>query len=297
MSAPGPLLIVDDEPDVRNTLAIALTDGGYEAVPVAGAAEALAALGARPYPVVITDLHMPGLSGLDLMSEIRARHPKTLCIVITGFASLETATESLKRGAHDFIQKPFKIGQIEATVNRALELARAREQVEAYQHRLEEMVVARTAEIRALHQEVVALNDLLIEAQDQPDLEGRLRPFLEHLHGRFGPEESAILVPGVEGWQVAARLGGPTWTLQELRPRLDRVEGIVHLTAGLGQLEEGFLLPLDRNSHRLGIVVAGFRRRSAFLPRDPQVDLWSRQLEAVLLGWHHIHGGGATLGA
>lgn len=290
MTTSEPVLVVDDEREVRDTLASALGQGGFQVLTVRDATEALEALHTREYPVVLTDLHMPGRSGLDLLSEIRARHPDTLCVVITGYASLETATESLKRGAYDFIQKPFKLGQVEATLNRALEFYRSRKQLSDYQHRLEEMVVARTGELRSFHEEVVALNELLIAVQGHTTREGRAMPFLEHFSARYAPDELALVVPDAGGWALAASLGPRTWTIEELAPRLPRLSDVVHLTAGLGQLEEAFLLPLRHGDRLLGAVVVGFRKRSAFQPRDKSVDHWRRGLEAALLGWIHAHG-------
>ena len=94
-----PILIVDDELEVRETLLEALSDQGYSVEAVASAEEALARMAGRVFPVVLTDLHMPGgQTGLDLIGAIRHQFPNTLCVLITAYATLDTSIEALKRG-------------------------------------------------------------------------------------------------------------------------------------------------------------------------------------------------------
>src|SRR5512133_2607648 len=97
---PDPILIVDDEPDLRIPLREALTGDGYTVEDTGSADAALLLLDRKHYPVIVTDLHMPGgPSGLDLIAAVKARDPRTLCVVITGYASLDVAVEAIKRGA------------------------------------------------------------------------------------------------------------------------------------------------------------------------------------------------------
>ena len=292
MTRPGPILVVDDEAEVRDTLQSALDQGGYEAVVAPDAERALDLMARRAFPVVITDLQMPGLSGLDFLSEIRARYPDTLGVVITGHASTETAVEALKRGAYDFIQKPFRITQMEATLDRALEHARTRAQLADYHHRLEELVLSRTREIKVLYDEVLELNGMLRAAQGEEDVSRRLQPFLAHFRRRFGTDEEAILLKLEGQWEVAAQGGPRSWELSELAGRLSRLASPAHLPSGLGSLEEAFLVPLIQGKTLLGALVVGFCLRSAFQPTDPHFGLWCRQVEAALNGWIHLSGRG-----
>lgn len=122
---PDPILIVDDEPDFRIPLREALISDGYNVDDAASAMAALALLDQKHYPVILTDLHMPGgPSGLDLIAALKGRDRNSLCVVITGYASLDVTVEAIKRGAYDFVQKPFKLVEIEAVIDRALEHAR-----------------------------------------------------------------------------------------------------------------------------------------------------------------------------
>src|SRR5690348_12805942 len=102
------ILIVDDEPSIRHTLTLALSDKGYAARAVGDGQEALRELSARPYDVVITDVRMPKLGGLELLEQIRAQHPQTTVIVMSAYGAPDAALEAVKKGAFDYVQKPFK---------------------------------------------------------------------------------------------------------------------------------------------------------------------------------------------
>ena len=85
-------------------------------------AAAVTALAARPVDVVVTDLRMPGaLDGLGLLREVRAHHPATEVILVTAFATADTALAAMKQGAYDYLTKPFKVDEINAVIDRALE--------------------------------------------------------------------------------------------------------------------------------------------------------------------------------
>ena len=184
-----PILIVDDELMVRSTLQEALNKHGYTVDAVASGEEALQLLADRPYSVVLTDLNMPGgPSGLELMAAIRQRHPETLCILVTAFATLDTSIEALKRGAYDLIQKPFRLSEIEAVLNRALEYARLVRQVGTYREELETRILSRTRDLQEAHREAVALCDLSLQGLDAASLDEALKPLLDWLVTRWAPD-------------------------------------------------------------------------------------------------------------
>jgi len=118
---PCPILVVDDDREMADLLAEILVDEGYSARTATGAREALWMLDSVRFPLVITDLRMPGSSGMDLLASIRRHHPQTEVIMITAFGTIDTAIEAIRQGAYDYITKPFKTGQILAVVRRALE--------------------------------------------------------------------------------------------------------------------------------------------------------------------------------
>ncbi len=118
----GRVLVVDDEASMRDFLAICLRRAGHEVEQAASGAAAVTALAARPVDVVVTDLRMPGaLDGLGLLREVRARHPATEVILVTAFATADTALAAMKQGAYDYLTKPFKVDEINAVIDRALE--------------------------------------------------------------------------------------------------------------------------------------------------------------------------------
>jgi two-component system response regulator PilR (NtrC family) len=115
------ILVVDDEPSMRELLTILLRRAGYEAEAVPGGEAALARLDAHRFDLVITDLTMPGLDGMELLRRVQQRPDPPLVVMITAFATTETAVQAMKLGAYDYLVKPFDVEQIQVVVRRALE--------------------------------------------------------------------------------------------------------------------------------------------------------------------------------
>jgi DNA-binding NtrC family response regulator len=115
------ILVLDDEPIVGKRLKPALAKSGYDVDVVETGAEALKLIDERNYDIVVSDIRMEGVDGLDVLRHVRARAPRTLVIMITGFATVEVARQALTMGAFDFIAKPFKLDDLRATILRAAE--------------------------------------------------------------------------------------------------------------------------------------------------------------------------------
>jgi DNA-binding response OmpR family regulator/DNA-binding transcriptional ArsR family regulator len=113
------LLVVDDDRVFREELGELLRDDGHSVAVEGSVAKALEALGAAEFDVVLTDLKMPRTSGMELLREVRARWPRTLVVMITGFATIETALEAMKAGAFDYVRKPFRLDQVRETLRLA----------------------------------------------------------------------------------------------------------------------------------------------------------------------------------
>jgi len=113
------ILILDDEPIVCKRLKSAFEKRGYEVETFFQSSEAFKRITERDFDIVITDLKMEGLDGMAFLTEVKKRSPRTEVIVITGFATMETAKESFKKGVFDFLAKPFKLGEIQDAVERA----------------------------------------------------------------------------------------------------------------------------------------------------------------------------------
>ena len=120
MGRPLEILILDDEPMVGQRLKPALAKEGYRVEAFTAPKEAVARLEEKNFDIVVTDLRMEELDGMQVLESILQRSPKTKVIMITGYATLEMAHESLNKGAFDFIAKPFRIGKIRDTILKAV---------------------------------------------------------------------------------------------------------------------------------------------------------------------------------
>ncbi len=122
------ILVVDDEADIRDLVAGILQDDGYSVRTAANAEAALAAIRARKPALLVLDIWMSagGIDGLELLDAVKIIDPDVPVIMISGHGNIETAVSSIKRGAYDFIEKPFKSDRLMLVVERALEAARLR---------------------------------------------------------------------------------------------------------------------------------------------------------------------------
>jgi DNA-binding response OmpR family regulator len=120
MNSPARILIVDDEQRVRFTLGMALTADDLVCDQAESSEEALQLLASQPYDLVVTDIRMGPVSGLDLLSEIRRRWPGIIVILLTGYASVDSAVQALRRGANNYLTKPVSIEELRAAVREGL---------------------------------------------------------------------------------------------------------------------------------------------------------------------------------
>jgi len=125
------ILVVDDDESLRWVTQAQLQQSGYDVAAAANAASALEQIRNLPADLVITDLKMPGMSGLDLLKEIRASYPEIIVIMVTAFGTVENAVEAMKAGAYDYITKPVNMDELRLIVNRGFENLDLREEVRA----------------------------------------------------------------------------------------------------------------------------------------------------------------------
>jgi two-component system response regulator AtoC len=118
------VLVVDDEENLRHMLQTLLKREGYEPVGVASVDSALRELGNLPYDIIITDLRMPGGNGMDLVDEVRRRNLGSTIVVMTAFGSKDVAIEAMKRGAYDYLSKPFEADELILLLRKAEERER-----------------------------------------------------------------------------------------------------------------------------------------------------------------------------
>jgi DNA-binding NtrC family response regulator len=219
MTAPNPnatrILVADDQPDVREAVRLLLKGEGFDTTTVASPSAVLDALETREFDAILMDLNYArdttsGQEGLDLLSRVRSVDSTLPIVVMTAWGSLELAVEAMRRGAKDFVQKPWENARLLAILKTQIELAQALRK----SRRLE-------AENR------------LLRADGRPTLIAEsavMQPVLD-LMGRVGPSDANVLITGEHGTgkEVIAR------TLQALSPRL----GKAFVTVNAGGLPEG----------------------------------------------------------
>src|SRR5262245_42977097 len=198
------ILVVDDDERLLQTLAILVRQLGHAVLTAPDIATAEKLLAAHEVDLVVTDLRMPGGSGLDLLERVHRSTPETAFILLTAFGTVEVAVEAMRRGAFDFVQKPFDAGEMEVRIARALELRRMRRE-----------------------------RDYLREATDATDgfddligVSAAMRRVFE-LVERVAPSDAAVLVTGETGTgkELVAR------SIHRRSPRADALLVPVNLSA------------------------------------------------------------------
>jgi len=128
MAVKGRIHIIDDEPIIHEVLGDLLTSEGYETESSSGGEEALKKYMHQGYDLVLLDLLMPGMDGIEVLRQIKKINPHAVIIIITAYASVESAISAMKTGAFDYVQKPFKHDELILTIERALEHKKLQEE-------------------------------------------------------------------------------------------------------------------------------------------------------------------------
>jgi two-component system NtrC family response regulator len=134
----GRILVVEDDESLRRVTQAQLEKCGYETAAAADVPEALELLESEPRDLIITDLNLPGASGLELLKQVRLEYPETTVVVVTAYGTIETAVEAMKAGAYDYITKPVHPDELRALVNRVLERRQLIEEVRALRTTLDQ---------------------------------------------------------------------------------------------------------------------------------------------------------------
>jgi len=140
------ILIVDDEAEITAILSD-LFEGKYDCTTAGSAEQALKLLAGENYDLVVSDITMPGMSGLDMIPHVQNSWPNSVVVMISGMQTVESAIDALRLGAFDYVMKPFDLRQVEAVVKRALEHQELIVAKQRYEDHLEELVEQRTAEL------------------------------------------------------------------------------------------------------------------------------------------------------
>ena len=163
--AQGHILVVDDEEPVRRVVATLLERSGYSATTAASADEAIKCLReVDGFDLMLSDVMMPGVDGLGLLDRVVKEFPTTPVIMFTAVHDIHVAANAFRRGAIDYLLKPFVGAQLKAVVERGLEHGRLRRQTAMYRQNLEEVVAGRTARLREMMLELERSYDTTLEA-------------------------------------------------------------------------------------------------------------------------------------
>jgi signal transduction histidine kinase/FixJ family two-component response regulator/molybdopterin converting factor small subunit len=177
------LLLVDDEEGIRKVLSISLSDNGYQVFTAENGEQALEIFQREAPPIVLTDIKMPGMDGIELLQKIKHQNPDTEVIMITGHGDMDLAIKSLKYQAIDFVTKPVNDDVLEIALNRAHEKIRMRQQLREYTENLEALVQEKSARLIEIERQVAvgqAVEGLSSAMRDiAGDLEGGLTYFNE----------------------------------------------------------------------------------------------------------------------
>jgi len=159
------ILVVDDEAPVRSIVSAILTRAGYSTTLVASAEEAMLRLQQDPdYDLILSDIMMPGTDGLSLLDQIGSDHPAIPVVICSALNDIHVATNAFRRGAFDYLLKPFESSQLEDVVLRGVEHHRLRKQNATYRQNLEAIVQTRTGRLRSTMQDLERSYDITLEA-------------------------------------------------------------------------------------------------------------------------------------
>ena len=158
------ILVVDDEAHVRSMISATLERQGYEVLAASGGREAQEAIDQNSFELILTDIVMQEGNGLALLESIHGQNPNLPVIMVTAIHDISVAIDSMRRGAYDYLLKPFEREHLVATVQRALEHRQALQESRTYQQNLEQVVRARTEMLRQAMEDLEHSYDVTLEA-------------------------------------------------------------------------------------------------------------------------------------
>ena len=238
------VLIVDDDPALRKILSVMLTQSAFVCRSAASGEEALCLLEKHPFEVVISDLRMPGISGMDLLVAVRQRYPHLAFLMVTGEDETRVGVRAMQLGADDYLLKPFDAEVVLGSLHRALHKRKLEREVMEYRLRLENMVSKRTEQLQsALRQTERSYEDTLealgaaIDLRDSPTAGHSRRVFLYsmELAKSIGGLEQQLRTMAMGAWlHDIGKLAIPDRILLKPGPLLDHEWQVMRRHARIG---------------------------------------------------------------
>src|SRR5678815_673961 len=252
------LLVIDDEPNILTTVRRSLELEGYAVEVAANGASGLAKLGDNDIDLVLLDVMMPGESGLEVLPKIRAASPETVVVMMSGNATIETAVQATKAGAHDFIEKPLSGDKLLLTVQNALSFARLRHENARLRGRTRSdfAMIGKGAAMRAIFDKVAktapSTGRVLVTGENGTGKELVARAIHEHSKRADGPfvKLNCAAIPSelIESELFGHEKGAFTGATQQRRGKFELADG------GTLFLDEVGDLPLEAQAKLLRVL-------------------------------------------
>jgi signal transduction histidine kinase len=179
------ILVVDDEVGMREGCRRALASQGFQVSTAENGAEGLHKLREKPYALVLLDAMMPGMSGLELLGAIHEYDPDIICIVITGYATVDLAARAMKQGAYDFLPKPFTLDELSAVVNRGIEESQRRAAGREQWEHDEEARQWERARAEAAKLDAIESRFMLVIAHELRNPAGVIKSYLQFMRSSY----------------------------------------------------------------------------------------------------------------
>jgi PAS domain S-box-containing protein len=254
------ILVVDDERDICEVLDISLSDIGYRVHTAENGEEALRVFEEVNPPIVLTDIRMPGIDGIELLRRIKEKNPETEVIMITGHGDMDIAIKSLKLEATDFITKPINEDVLEIALKRAHDRIDMREQLKAYTENLEELVKEKSARLvkaerlLAVGQVVewlpTATKDMIEDLEDGITYFNEM-PCLVSIHNR---DLEVVATNRLYKERLGDKIGSNSWDMYRTGAG-DRAKCPVGKTFNTGKGQRNRETILDRDGNEVPVIV------------------------------------------
>jgi len=284
------LLVVDDEAEFCEVLQDILEARGFTVDTASNGKEALRLMESKPesiYPVLIADINMPEMGGIELIRQVAVKYPFVVPVIVTGYADTQAAVESLRVGAYDFISKPFKLDTIYLTVGRALEKHSFLREKDQYRRNLESEVEERTADLRRLNDQLIQLQNVAQKTRETLELKEKMKHIREYVFSSFHASSFAFL-PYSDDMKIFHV--DPDTCNQDLPEKVvfstDEIkrdeDGIVEFENNLFPSDKGHIAIEIKRGRIFGIVYIGFPMESDFILDESTFGLLISELEVIL---------------